>query len=211
MKWLYIDNAKVDRIVVNESEGKKPEQYVIRDINPNLQRLSATQITPNQTYGGAGTGGGGAGAAGADVGPPGGVQVGGNGGAGKASAISGSSVTRGGGGGGGSFDGGLHTGNNGNPIGGLGGSGGGGNGGKVSPTFSPFPGYGNLSRWTAGGVNLGGGGAGQSGEAGGLSPGGTGGSGTVIINEPAVTFVTGTSSCWDLRQVFRAVKAGNWV
>jgi len=59
MKWLYIDNAKVDRIVVNESEGKKPEQYVIRDINPNLQRLSATQITPNQTYGGSGTTGGG--------------------------------------------------------------------------------------------------------------------------------------------------------
>ncbi len=59
MKWLYIDNSKVDRIVVNESEGKKPEQYVIRDINPNLQRLSATQITPNQTYGGSGTTGGG--------------------------------------------------------------------------------------------------------------------------------------------------------
>ncbi len=59
VKWLYIDNAKVDRIVVNESEGKKPEQYVIRDINPNLQRLSATQITPNQTYGGGGTTGGG--------------------------------------------------------------------------------------------------------------------------------------------------------
>ena len=58
-KWLYIDNAKVDRIVVNESEGKKPEQYVVRDINPNLQRLSATQITPNQTYGGGGTTGGG--------------------------------------------------------------------------------------------------------------------------------------------------------
>ena len=58
-KWLYIDNAKVERIVVNESEGKKPEQYVIRDINPNLQRLSATQITPNQTYGGGGTTGGG--------------------------------------------------------------------------------------------------------------------------------------------------------
>ena len=56
---MYIDNAKVDRIVVNESEGKKPEQYVIRDINPNLQRLSATQITPNQTYGGGGTTGGG--------------------------------------------------------------------------------------------------------------------------------------------------------
>ena len=59
MKWLYVDNAKVDRVVVNESEGKKPEQYVIRDINPNLQRLSATQITPNQSYGGGGTTGGG--------------------------------------------------------------------------------------------------------------------------------------------------------
>jgi hypothetical protein len=59
MKWLYIDNAKVDRVIVNESEGKQPEQYVVRDINPNLQRLSATQITPNQTYGGGGTTGGG--------------------------------------------------------------------------------------------------------------------------------------------------------
>jgi hypothetical protein len=58
-KWLYIDNAKVDRVIVNESEGKQPEQYVVRDINPNLQRLSATQITPNQTYGGGGTTGGG--------------------------------------------------------------------------------------------------------------------------------------------------------
>ena len=51
-KWLYIDPAKVDRIIVNESDGKVPEQYIIRDINPNLQRLSATQITPNQLYGG---------------------------------------------------------------------------------------------------------------------------------------------------------------
>ena len=31
-KWLFIDNAKVDRVIVNESEGKKPEQYVVRDI-----------------------------------------------------------------------------------------------------------------------------------------------------------------------------------
>ena len=57
-KLLYIDPAKVDRIIVNESEGKLPEQYVVRDVNPNLQRLSATQITPNQTYGGGGTTGG---------------------------------------------------------------------------------------------------------------------------------------------------------
>jgi hypothetical protein len=47
--WMYIDPAKVDKIIVNESEGKKPEQYVIRDINPNLQTLAATQINPTQT------------------------------------------------------------------------------------------------------------------------------------------------------------------
>ncbi len=57
-KWLFIDSAKVDRIIVNESDGKKPEQYIIRDINPNLQRLSATAVTPNQVYGGGGTTGG---------------------------------------------------------------------------------------------------------------------------------------------------------
>jgi hypothetical protein len=82
-KWLYIDNAKVDRIVVNESEGKKPEQYVIRDINPNLQRLSATQITPNQTYGGSGTTGGGNSAYGQNYQAQGvGSQMGGTGGQG---------------------------------------------------------------------------------------------------------------------------------
>ena len=57
-KWLFVDSAKVDRIIVNESDGKKPEQYIIRDINPNLQRLSATAVTPNQVYGGGGTTGG---------------------------------------------------------------------------------------------------------------------------------------------------------
>jgi hypothetical protein len=82
-KWLYIDNAKVDRIVVNESEGKKPEQYVIRDINPNLQRLSATQITPNQTYGGSGTTGGGNAAYGQNYASQGqGANMGGTGGQG---------------------------------------------------------------------------------------------------------------------------------
>ncbi len=46
-KWVYVDPSKVDKIIVNESEGKKPEQYVIRDVNINLQSLSATQINPN--------------------------------------------------------------------------------------------------------------------------------------------------------------------
>ena len=36
-KWFYIDPAKVVRIIVNESEGKKPEQYIIKDINFNFR------------------------------------------------------------------------------------------------------------------------------------------------------------------------------
>ena len=46
-KWIYIDPTKVDKIIVNESEGKEPEQYVIRDLNINLQSLTVTQINPN--------------------------------------------------------------------------------------------------------------------------------------------------------------------
>jgi hypothetical protein len=45
--WFYIDPAKVDKIIVNESDGKKPEQYVVRDINPNFQNLTVTQINPS--------------------------------------------------------------------------------------------------------------------------------------------------------------------
>ena len=67
--WMYIDPNKVDRIVVNESEGKKPEQYMIRDFNPNLETLATTAINPSNITGGGsqyagggyGTGQGGAG------------------------------------------------------------------------------------------------------------------------------------------------------
>jgi len=68
--WMYVDPAKVDKIIVNESEGKKPEQYVIRDWNPNLEKLNATAINPSNVHGGGsqfggsyGTGQGGAGGA----------------------------------------------------------------------------------------------------------------------------------------------------
>jgi hypothetical protein len=37
--------TKVSKVIVNESEGKKPEQYVIKDINPNLQNLSIAEKT----------------------------------------------------------------------------------------------------------------------------------------------------------------------
>jgi hypothetical protein len=46
-KWSYIDPGKITKIIVNESEGKKPEQYVIKDMAPNFMNLVATQITPN--------------------------------------------------------------------------------------------------------------------------------------------------------------------
>lgn len=66
--WMYVDPAKVDRIIVNESEGKKPEQYMIRDFNPNLETLATTAINPSNVTGGgsqyAGTGAGGAGVGG---------------------------------------------------------------------------------------------------------------------------------------------------
>ena len=54
MKFIYVDMQKMDKIIVNESKGKKPEQYVIRDLNLNLQNLSATEKV--STYGAPGTG-----------------------------------------------------------------------------------------------------------------------------------------------------------
>jgi hypothetical protein len=62
-KLYWIDMVKVIKVVVNESEGKKPEQYVIKDININLQNLSVAQKTntdfaANPATGLGGSGGG---------------------------------------------------------------------------------------------------------------------------------------------------------
>ena len=46
-KWLFVDASKVTKIIVNESEGKIPEQYVIKDVNFNFKDLIAT--TPHNT------------------------------------------------------------------------------------------------------------------------------------------------------------------
>jgi hypothetical protein len=49
--------SKVVKVIVNESEGKKPEQYVIRDVNFNFRDMVATtplQTNNNVTAGGAG-------------------------------------------------------------------------------------------------------------------------------------------------------------
>ena len=44
-EMYWVDMTKVARVIVNESEGKRPEQYVIRDINPNFQNLSVAVKT----------------------------------------------------------------------------------------------------------------------------------------------------------------------
>jgi hypothetical protein len=47
LKWLHVDASKVSKIIVNESEGKIPEQYTIKDINFNFKEMIAT--TPHGT------------------------------------------------------------------------------------------------------------------------------------------------------------------
>ena len=64
-KLFWIDMTKIIKVIVNESEGKKPEQYVIKDININLQNLTVatktnTDFAANPATGLGGTGGGGA-------------------------------------------------------------------------------------------------------------------------------------------------------
>ena len=48
-KWYHVDPANLNRIIVNESEGKIPEQYIVKDINFNFKDMIAT--TPFHTNG----------------------------------------------------------------------------------------------------------------------------------------------------------------
>ena len=72
-RWNWIDPSQLVKVIVNESEGKKPEQFVVKNLAPNFENLVATQITPNinprnsagtntgsgpQTYTGTGAGAG---------------------------------------------------------------------------------------------------------------------------------------------------------
>jgi hypothetical protein len=50
-KWMFVDPANVTKIIVNESEGKKPEQYVVRNLNISFEELSATPINTVNSYG----------------------------------------------------------------------------------------------------------------------------------------------------------------
>jgi Bacteriophage T4-like portal protein (Gp20) len=50
-KWYWSEMNRVSKVVVNESQGKKPEIYYIRDLNPNLQNNTITRPPgPNDSY-----------------------------------------------------------------------------------------------------------------------------------------------------------------
>jgi hypothetical protein len=54
-KLFHVDPAKVTKIIVNESQGKTPEQYIVKDFNLNFADMVAT--TPFQTNGNSSGGG----------------------------------------------------------------------------------------------------------------------------------------------------------
>ena len=49
-KLFWSDMQKVSKVVVNESEGKKPERYFIKDLGPNFNNLTATDSSTTDTH-----------------------------------------------------------------------------------------------------------------------------------------------------------------
>jgi hypothetical protein len=49
-KLFWTEMSKVTKVIVNESEGKKPEQYVVKDLQPNFQNLTVTAVTTSDTF-----------------------------------------------------------------------------------------------------------------------------------------------------------------
>ena len=47
---FWVDMQKVTKVIVNESKGKEPEQYVIKDMNPNFQNLTVAAVTTSDTF-----------------------------------------------------------------------------------------------------------------------------------------------------------------
>jgi hypothetical protein len=47
---FWVDMHKVTKVVVNESEGKKPEKYFVKDLGPNFRNLTATANTSPDSY-----------------------------------------------------------------------------------------------------------------------------------------------------------------
>ena len=58
LQLYWIDPAKVEKVLVNEAEGKKPEAYIIKELDLNLEALTASMsATYGQNISGTGTGG----------------------------------------------------------------------------------------------------------------------------------------------------------
>jgi hypothetical protein len=49
-KLYWVDMTNVTKVIVNESQGKEPEQYVLRNVNPNFENLTVTQVTADNFY-----------------------------------------------------------------------------------------------------------------------------------------------------------------
>ena len=49
-KLMWTEMSKVTKVIVNEGEGKKPEQYLIKDLNPNFENLTVTAVATTDTY-----------------------------------------------------------------------------------------------------------------------------------------------------------------
>jgi len=56
-KLFHVDPSQVTKIIVNESEGKKPEQYVVKNLNFAFGALEATPLNTQNSYGPGGTNG----------------------------------------------------------------------------------------------------------------------------------------------------------
>ena len=49
-KLYWSEMSKVTKVIVNEAQGKKPEQYVLKDLNINLENLTVTAVTTSDVY-----------------------------------------------------------------------------------------------------------------------------------------------------------------
>jgi hypothetical protein len=49
-KLFWTEMSKITKVIVNEAEGKKPEQYVLKDLNPNFQNLTVTAVSTSDTF-----------------------------------------------------------------------------------------------------------------------------------------------------------------
>lgn len=46
-QWLRVYHGNVEKVIVNEAKGKVPEQYLIKDLDYNLQNMSVSQLPQN--------------------------------------------------------------------------------------------------------------------------------------------------------------------